>query len=186
MTRNEATITGERILLRPFAKRDAQDIYEGARDYAVSRWTFIPRPYTIESAYQFIRIAQKHRRAKKAFHHVIVLKETGRVIGGTGLMDYFPKHKRGEVGLWVARKYWGHGYASEALELMLEFCFKEMGLQRVVAGVFVGNDRSQRMVEKAGFTLEGLFRRHIKQRGRWLDLLRYGYLREEWQAHRKR
>lgn len=173
-------LKGKRVILRPIKKADAQYIYEGARDRAISKYTFVPNPYTLKNAEEFIRQAWAGIRKGTSYNLGIELRNTSGIIGMIGVMDISEKHKRGEVGYWVNRKYWHQGYASEALELMLNFCFKKLKFRKVVAGVFPPNEISSLMLLRAGFKLEGRLRRHIKKDGRWMDLLRYGLLREEY------
>ena len=93
-------------------------------------------------------------------------------------------HKHGEIGYWVNKKFWGMGYCSEALELMLRFCFLRLKLRRVEAGLFPGNPASARVLKKAGFKREGHFRKHIKKGGRWMDLYWNALLVEDWRARK--
>jgi len=158
-------LKGKRVILRPIKKADAQYIYEGARDKAISKYTFIPSAGI---------------RKGTSYNLGIELKETSGIIGMIGVMDISAKHKRGEVGYWVNRKYWHQGYASEALGVMLRFCFKVLKFRKIVAGVLPPNEISSFMLLKAGFKLEGRLRRHFKKDGRWMDMLRYGLLREEY------
>ena len=126
MKRDKTTkliLPGERINLRPVRQGDAADIYQGARDHAISRYTFIPRPYHMDDAVSFIRLTHTIRRQKKGYAFGIEHKESGRIIGMCSVFSIFENHRRGEVGYWVNKNYWGQGYATEALELILKFCF---------------------------------------------------------------
>ena len=180
MDKNNLILKGKRIILRPINKSDARFIYEGARDKAISKYTFVPRPYTLVNAEEFIVRARAGIRDGSGYHLGIELKESNGIIGMIGVMNISRQHKRGEVGYWVNRNYWRQGYASEALGAMLRFCFRELKFRKVVASVFPPNEVSSFMLVKAGFKLEGRFRRHIKKDNRWMDLLCYGLLREEY------
>jgi ribosomal-protein-alanine N-acetyltransferase len=186
MPQTKLILPGERINLRPVRQSDAVDIYQGARNHAISRYTFIPRPYRMDDAVSFIHRTHVIRRKKKGYAFGIEHKESGRIIGMCSVFSIFENHRRGEVGYWVNKKYWGQGYATEALELILKFCFNELKLHRVVAGAFSPNKVSQQMLEKAGFKREGYLRQHAKVRGRWMDLIFYGMLATEYRARRKK
>jgi RimJ/RimL family protein N-acetyltransferase len=78
------------------------------------------------------------------------------------------------------REYWGKGYGSDALRLILRYAFQELGLQRVTLTVFEYNPRAIRSYEKVGFIHEGRCRKAIHRDGERADLLVMGILRQEW------
>jgi ribosomal-protein-alanine N-acetyltransferase len=88
-----------------------------------------------------------------------VLKETGQYIGRCGIYPHF-KHDgstipgEGTLAFYIAHDYWNQGYATEAGRAFIEFGFKELGLNRIVAHVQAGNDTSVRVLTKLGFELE--------------------------------
>jgi RimJ/RimL family protein N-acetyltransferase len=91
--------------------------------------------------------------------------------------------QRGEafVGLSIGlREYWGRGYGTEAMQLMLEFAFMEANLYRVSLNVFEYNPRAIRSYEKAGFRHEGRMRAALSREGKRWDLIYMGILRPEW------
>lgn len=80
------------------------------------------------------------------------------------------------------RQYWGQGYGSDALEILLRYAFRELGLRRVSLTVFEYNPRAIHTYEKAGFQNEGRLRQWLNRDGRRWDLLVMGILRQEWEA----
>lgn len=95
----------DRIRLRKVTPSDAESIYQYARAKEISRYTFIPHPYTIQNATDFIRQSQIHFRKKKQFHFGIELKETGEIIGMIGLMYVDFKNKNAELGYWLGKNF---------------------------------------------------------------------------------
>ncbi len=172
-------IEGNNVNLRKVTKSDAQSIYEHARDKEISRYTFIPHPYKLRDALHFIRLTHQQIRKGREYHLGIEYRATGSIIGMVGLAGVNQKDQNAEVGYWLAKKYWGRGYATEALRLMLWYGFSELKLFRIWARVMHPNLVSARMLERIGFTLEGCLRKSINQNGQWLDELRYGLLRDE-------
>ena len=79
-----------------------------------------------------------------------------------------------------AREFWGKGYGTEAMQLLLRYGFIELNLRRISLTVFEFNQRAVRSYEKAGFHLEGRQRQGMKREGRRWDILYMGILREEW------
>lgn len=88
--------------------------------------------------------------------------------------------KQAEVGYWIGKKYWGQGYVSEAVKLILEFGFKKLKLHRIQARCFAVNKSSERVMVKAGFKKEGEVSECIYRRGRWHNILRYSILVSEY------
>ena len=89
------------------------------------------------------------------------------------------QHGHFEYGIVIAREHWGHGFAADALRIVLRFMFLERRYQKVTARVFAFNDQSQRFHEKFGFVLEGRLRRMHFTGGIHHDTLLYGMTREE-------
>jgi ribosomal-protein-alanine N-acetyltransferase len=83
------------------------------------------------------------------------------------------------VGFALSRPYWRQGYMSEALTALLVYGFDRLGLQRVEANCLADNTASCRLLEKAGFALEGTARQAYVQDGITKDLRRYAVLRHE-------
>jgi len=79
-----------------------------------------------------------------------------------------------------AREFWGKGYGTDAMGLLLRYGFIELNLRRISLNVFEFNQRALRSYEKAGFRLEGRQRQFIQREGRRWDILYMGLLREEW------
>jgi RimJ/RimL family protein N-acetyltransferase len=105
-----------------------------------------------------------------------------RLIGFVGLDGILWNHGDSFVGIGLGeREYWGKGYGTDAMRLMLRYAFNELNLQRVSLTVFEYNPRAIRSYEKAGFVLEGRVRLSMKREGRRWDLIYMGILRDEWE-----
>jgi len=175
----KVVLDGGRFRLRTLVRADAETVYKYAKDPAISRYTFIPRPYLKQCAYDFIR--RNHIKARKGLNIVlgIELRETGEIIGLVSLEQINKRSKNAELGYWLAKRYWGKGYMSEAVRLTVRYGFRKMKLVRIYARVMHPNVASTRLLEKVGFTYEGRMRKMVFKNGRWMDDLRYGMLREE-------
>ena len=89
-----------------------------------------------------------------------------------------------DIGYELSPGYWGHGYASEAMDRLVAFGFEVLGLRRVWARTTSDNRASMRVLEKLGLRLEGRMRSHERIAGKWVDRLIYGMLADEWLAAR--
>ena len=85
------------------------------------------------------------------------------------------------VGLGIGeREFWGRGYGTDVMKVILRYAFLEVNLQRVTLNTFEYNPRAVRSYEKAGFRHEGRERQFLNREGRRWDLLYMGILRDEW------
>lgn len=80
----------------------------------------------------------------------------------------------GTLGYWIARRHAGRGHATAAVRAMTRYAFEELGLHRVEAACVPANLPSRRVLEKAGFELEGQARAYLKINGAWADHLLFG------------
>lgn len=178
-------LEGKRIRLRQLVCNDAESIYQNARDREIGRYTHVPYPYRVETARDFIRLARRLERRGRAVVFGIEELETGKIIG---IMNYFRIdriNRSAELGYWLGKKHWRKGFTLEALNLIIGWMFREQKLVRITARVWRPNIASARLLEKAGFRFEAGLRKGAFYRRRWLDILCYAILREEYAGQRK-
>ncbi len=111
----------------------------------------------------------------------VIEAATGTPIGVLSIRRGEPP-ERGDLGFWIGIPHQGRGYGTAAVARSLEIAFGEMGMEKVEACVFVGNDASVRILEKNGFRHEGLIRKGTLKRGRWIDEHLLGITREDWEG----
>ena len=172
-------IEGNRINLRSIKKSDAETLTELLQDKEISEFTFIPYPYKLKDAYEFIEFANKENNKNAGLHLSIEDKQTGQIIGGIGLNAINENHRWGEIGYWLAKKMWGQGIVSQALALMVPYCMDKYDLVRIHAYVRPENPASIKVLEKAGFTQEGLLRKYHFQNNQHHDFYIFSILSDE-------
>lgn len=84
-----------------------------------------------------------------------------------------------KYGLAIAREYWGHGYATEAIEIVLRYYFMELRYQKATAHVYSFNPASIKLHERLGYQLEGRIRSMVYTEGQYHDELVFGITAEE-------
>ena len=104
-----------------------------------------------------------------------------KLIGELGLDVVAWPGREAFVGLGIGEiEYWGKGYGTDVMDVLLRFAFTEINLRRVTLSVFEYNPRAIRSYEKAGFRHEGRTRKVLNKEGKRWDVLYMGILREEW------
>src|SRR5262249_21994915 len=103
----------------------------------------------------------------------------GEAVGGIGLKPGTDVERvSAEVGYWLGERVWGRGLATAAVRALVAHAFATTVLTRLFALPFADNAASRRVLEKAGFHLEGLLRKSAIKQGRIVDQTLYGCIRE--------
>ena len=131
-----------------------------------------PHPYTVRDAEKFIS-----QVTNKDPVTVFAIATTEEPIGSIGLMPGVDVHRyTAELGYWLAEPYWGRGIATLAVKALTVFALKELRFKRIFAEPYATNPASARVLEKAGFTREGLLRANVFKDGEVLDQFLYSYV----------
>jgi [ribosomal protein S5]-alanine N-acetyltransferase len=151
------------IQLRPISLEDDRAItrlLRGDTELAL-RTAAIPIPYTIEHARAFLRAADPRQ--------VFAIMAGTEFVGAIGFKS---GSESIEIGYWIGRPYWGRGYATRAVRLLIEEA-QRRGIKRLQAEVFPENFGSMRVLEKCGFLRECKVERDLPQRGGLRRLIRF-------------
>ena len=115
-----------------------------------------------------------------ALQFVVVLRSTQEAIGTCLLFRLEDGSARAELGYALGRAHWGRSVMHEALAALLGHAFGPMGLRRIEAEIDPRNVASARLVQRLGFTREGLLRQRWVTKGEATDVEIHGLLRSEW------
>lgn len=110
----------------------------------------------------------------------IVNLQTGDRVGAIGMNNYQPQHRCTEIGYWLLPQFWKQGIISEVLPLVLHYLFINRTMHRVAAMVEEGNKDSCKVLERAGFRMEGVQRECEFKNGAFISLRWYSLLEHEW------
>lgn len=165
----------ERCTLRPFRLTDQESIARHANDREV--WINLrdrfPHPYTLADARAWIELVEK---MMPVTHFAIEVD--GEAVGSIGITtndDIF--RRSAEIGYWLGRAYWGRGITTEAVKAITAWSFESLDFCRIHAGVFAWNHASARVLEKAGYLLEGRLIKSVTKNGQIIDQLLYAITR---------
>jgi RimJ/RimL family protein N-acetyltransferase len=137
------------------------------------------RVFSVKNSRDWI---EKEQEKPDQFNFTIRVLEDDCLIGMIGLEGILWNHGEAFVGVGLGeRVYWGKGYGTDAMRVILRYAFTELNLHRVSLDVFEYNPRAIRSYEKAGFQYEGRMRGMLHRDGKRWDLIFMGILRDEWE-----
>ncbi len=141
-------------------------------------------PAILWSARKNIRQLEKRIGKEEAdyFFFSIRTLDTDALIGVTMLrVDWVDADAIAGIAIGD-RLFWGRGYGTDAMRLLVQYAFLELNLRRVTLGVNAFNGRARRSYEKVGFRKEGTYRAGMLRDGQRADSIYMGILHEEWQS----
>lgn len=154
----------ERLMLRPGWIEDAPELAAAIGDEAIlTKLARAPSPYQVQDARDFLSMPRSDDHAD--FLMFARTEGRPRLVGGVGLM---PDDERGalELGYWVARPYWGLGFATEGARAVIGMARDTLQQTRLVSGHFTDNPASGKVLAKLGFRPTGeIVARHCRARG---------------------
>jgi RimJ/RimL family protein N-acetyltransferase len=156
-------LTTERLLLHIVGPQDTDAVYAAAQDPDVQRWTTIPSPYLREHAEYFVGQTAPDGWADASMFTFGVFLPSGELAGMLGLT--MRSLGVAEVGFWTAKEHRGNGYITEATLAASRWAFTQLSVDRVEWRAEVGNAGSRAVARRAGFTIEGVLRSAINNKG---------------------
>jgi RimJ/RimL family protein N-acetyltransferase len=167
-------INTKRLILTELKADDIKDIVNYASNKKISDSTLnLPHPYSEKDAIYWINLAHQGLKSGTNYIFAIRLKEDSKFIGGIGL-GVQKRFNRAEIGYWIAEPFWGKGIATEATKAIIEFGFKDLGLNKLTSSHLSKNPASGKVMQKSGMIKEGELKKHILKDEIYHDLVVYG------------
>jgi len=136
----------------------------------------LPYPYTKKDAEDYISFVLSAGRDSQYIWAITVNDE---IVGNIGFTRKDNIHRyTAEMGYYIAEPYWGKGIATEAVKLGCAYIFENTDIIRIFAEPFADNLASCRVLEKAGFTLEGVMRKNAVKNGEIRDMKLYSIVKD--------
>jgi len=149
-------------------------------DYARLLDSDPPRLFSAKASEKWLEKSLVDEESNEIMLAIYTLKGD-RVIGFIGFDGISWTHGDTWVGIGLGEsKYWGQGYGTDAMRIMLRYAFTELNLHRVTLNVFGYNERAIRSYEKVGFQFEGRERGALNRDGRRWDIIYMGILKAGW------
>jgi len=109
----------------------------------------------------------------------IISKEKNKHIGNIKLGPINRNHNFADIGIIIGEKsFWGKGFATEAIRLVVDYAFNRLKLHKLTAGSYINNIASIKAFKKAGFLVEGIRKKHLFYNGSYVDGLLLGIVRK--------
>lgn len=169
----------ERIHLRKITTADSASLFKIWSDPDVVKFMNVDYFTDEEQAKEMITHINKLANDNKANRFSIVELNTNEVIGSCGYNSLDFENAKAEIGYDIAKKYWGNGFATEAVSTLLNYAFNSLNLNRVEAKVEPENISSIKVLEKLNFTFEGTLRQSEKSKGKFVDIKIFSKLKTD-------
>ncbi|MDP5110645.1 MAG: GNAT family N-acetyltransferase [Rickettsiaceae bacterium] len=163
------------IVLREIKEADARDYFEYMNNRAMEGFlTKENRPSGINEAMEEVKYWKSLFPQKRSIYWAIALKENDKMIGTAGFnLISFP-NARAEISYDLNPEYWGRGIMLTSINAILKFADIALELVRIQATVIIDNERSIKLLERAGFKKEGLLEKYEVVEGQHKDYYMYG------------
>lgn len=164
--------------LRPYCMEDIPSMVHHANSWKVARnlRDVFPHPYTERDARDFVALCIQNEGKGQLCRAIDVGGQAVGTISLTVGRDVY--RKSGELGYWLGEDFWGRGIMTAAVQRICQEGFERFDLVRIYAQPYACNTASRRVLEKAGFTLEGVMRRGVYKNGQVQDYCMYALLRD--------
>ena len=172
----------DRFVLRKLRLSDAESLFAILADEEVTKFYDDETFTEIDQAREQIKSWASGFKERRCIRWGIARREDDIVVGTCGYYGFHGWHRRGSLGYELARSYWRQGIMTEALDAIIGFGFRQVGLNRVQAVVMPGNEGSEKLLEKLGFQREGVLREYENwgKKG-YVDVLMFSLLRYEYE-----
>jgi len=175
-------LTTDRLILRQLTHHDAEAMTAIFGSPEVLRFLNNDPVDTREKAIGMIDWLAQNYQDQRGIDWGITRRADDRMIGMCGLYDWDRENRHIDLGYHIVPAEWGKGFASEAARALITWAFDRLDVHRIQADCTAGNDASERVMIKCGFTFEGIRREHFWEHGRFVDNKYYGLLRHEFKG----
>jgi RimJ/RimL family protein N-acetyltransferase len=163
-----ASIATDRLLLRPPQSGDGAAVLEAIAESLpqlrrfLASLPWVAGEQSVASSEAWARTAAANFAARKDFPFLIFVRDSGRLIGATGLHRVDWSVPKAEVGYWCRTSCHGQGFITEAVSAMVGYAFEHFRAVRVEIVTDEENEPSRRVALRSGFTLEGTLRHQCR------------------------
>lgn len=174
-------ITGKRVRLRAVNSEDLPAFTSWLNDPEVTRNITIYYPLSQDMEEAWYKDMLTHPVEERPLSIEIAEGKNWKLVGDMSFLNFDPHERSAEIGIFIGDKSaWDKGFGTEAMQLMVNYGFANLNLNRIYLRVFETNPRGMRCYENAGFQHEGRQRQAHFQDGKYIDVLMMSILKNEW------
>ncbi|MDB5538733.1 MAG: family acetyltransferase [Devosia sp.] len=180
-------LMGQRVMLRAARTSDYtawRDLRRASREFLrpyEPRWTDSDLSQRVFAAR--LKRGRDEAKAGTDYSFFIFTRSSEELVGGITLSNVRRRAAQFvNLGYWMGHAFAGKGYMTEAVGLVVPFCFETLGLHRIHAAFLPDNQASRRVLEKNGFREEGYAENYLQIDGRWADHVLFGLTRERYDS----
>ncbi|MDN5341669.1 GNAT family N-acetyltransferase [Oceanotoga sp. DSM 15011] len=172
-------LKGDKVILRAYNKDDVKNALKSINDFEVKQYLDPSIPFPLKYEDELKWYERLNPKGDGTYSMAIENLETGEYMGGIGVNSVDWKNSVASIGLFLAKEFWNKGYGTDSLNVLLNFIFNEMNINKVKLNVYDFNKRGIRCYEKVGFVKEGVLREEIYRNGKYNDEIIMGILKSE-------
>jgi len=165
LTDHDVTLSGDGLVLRPFALDDAEALHAAVRqslDELIVWLSWCHRDYSLDDSLTFLRGRPEAFHQDGEYSFAIVDAANGELLGATGINQIDRAARRANLGYWLRTSATGRGVATRATRICAAWAFDAVQLQRIEIVAAIGNTASQRVAERVGATRECVARNRLR------------------------
>lgn len=177
----------ERLVLRRLKKADAEEAFNSwCNNDDVPRFLPWERHRNVDETKALYEMWEKEYADMDTFRWIVELKSSHELIGTIDVVDKESiKFDVAEVGYCYGKRFWGHGYGTEALKRVIKYLFEECEAEVVCAKHYSNNPASGKIMQKSGMHLDGILRNRVVDKdGKRNNICCYSIIREEYQKNK--
>lgn len=179
---DKPTLTGSRVILRPMAAGDAGPFFASLDDDESTRLTGTHQNFTFDQIQQW---ASSRHATDDRLDLSIFDRETDAWVGELAITDWDADNHACGFRIAIGPNGRNRGFGSEATQLIVDYVFEHLPINRIALEVFAFNPRAIHVYERCGFTREGVIRSALYWDDEYHDAILMSILRDEWLERRQ-
>ncbi len=174
-------LTTERLILRKLTLADAEVAFiNWTSNDEVTKYLTWKSHKTVQETKQLFRYWEKEYTKEEFYQWVIVPKNLNEAIGTISVVEYNNNSKMMSIGYCIGQNWWGSGYATESLNVVIKFLFEKVGVNRIQATHDIDNPKSGDVMKRCDMEFEGILRQaYISNQG-FADMAMYSILAKDY------
>jgi diamine N-acetyltransferase len=164
-------MTGNNLKLRAVEPFDVDLLYRWENDSSIWHISNTVAPFSRFVLEQYVLNSHEDIFTAKQLRLMIENTENQSTVGAVDLFDFDPLHRRVGLGILIEEENRGKGFASEALDLLLKYCFETLMVHQVYCNIATSNQISQELFKSKGFSLTGIKKDWLLINNQWIDEL---------------